>query len=89
MCEVEALRSAYQVANGAEPNFTNFAVNNNVPFCDTLDYIFLSHDWQVDSVLQLPHRDEILGPLPSEVEPSDHLLISATVSLPSRALILS
>lgn len=84
MCEVEPLRSAYLTANGAEPNFTNFAINNNGPvFCDTLDYIFLSPEWHVDNVLDLPHRDEVEGPFPMETEPSDHILISASLSLPN------
>ena len=48
---------------------------------DTLDYIFMSKNWKVDSVLTLPSKLELVGPLPVETEPSDHLLLSATVSI--------
>lgn len=72
--------------NGNEPDFTNFAkVQDDPIFCETLDYIFLSKDWEVKEVEDLPHRDKVTGPLPNKDEPSDHILISATVSLPSQA----
>ena len=51
------------------------------PFVDTLDYIFMSKDWKVESVVSLPSKTELVGPLPVATEPSDHLLLSATVSL--------
>jgi mRNA deadenylase 3'-5' endonuclease subunit Ccr4 len=88
------LGSAYMQANGEEPNFTNLAQVSNdlVPFCDTLDYIFLSSsdasstgyesDWITSAVEPLPHRSEIQETsFPSEKEPSDHLLLSASLSL--------
>ncbi|RYY86198.1 hypothetical protein EON63_06095 [archaeon] len=50
-------------------------------FVDTLDYIFLSPEWEVKGTEQLPKRDEIQGPLPNTEEPSDHILISATLSI--------
>jgi len=76
------LRSAYAEANGEEPNFTNYAKVQEQPvFVDTLDYIFLSPEWKVDGVRDLPHRDDIEGPLPNKDEPSDHILISAQVGL--------
>ena len=79
---VKPLRSAYKVKNGEEPNFTNYAKTEGTPeFIDTLDYIFLSDEWHVQDVLPLPHRDEVQGPLPNEAEPSDHVLISAELSL--------
>ena len=40
----------------------------------------MSKNWRVDSVLPLPSKLELIGPLPVEKEPSDHLLLSATVS---------
>ncbi len=76
------LRSVYTVSNGKEPDFTNYAqVQDDPVFIDTLDYIFVSEHWRVDEVLPLPHRSEISGPLPIDSEPSDHLLISAHISL--------
>ncbi len=76
-------RSAYKVANGTEPDFTNYAqVQDDPIFVDTLDYLFLSEQWTVDTVRGLPHRDEVAGPLPIETEPSDHILISAHMSIP-------
>ena len=53
------------------------------PFKDTLDYIFLSKDnWKVEKVDELPTEESGLqGPLPNDEEPSDHLAISATLSL--------
>ena len=59
-------------------------VGNNPAFIDTLDYIFLSREWEVNDVLPLPMREVVAGPLPNEQEPSDHLLISATLTLPTR-----
>jgi 2',5'-phosphodiesterase len=77
------LRSAYAVKNGAEPDFTNYAkVKDSPTFIATLDYIFHSPEWTVESVRNLPHRDNVAGPLPNADEPSDHLVISAELSLP-------
>lgn len=78
--------SAYKEKNGVEPNFTNYAkVKDDPEFIDTLDYIFYAPKdaWQVDDVLPLPDRSEVAGPLPNENEPSDHILISATMTLTS------
>jgi hypothetical protein len=76
------LSSAYVTKEGAEPDFTNYAkVQEDPTFIETLDYIFHSKGWQVDSVLPLPHRDTVAGPLPNKDEPSDHILISARMSL--------
>lgn len=51
------MRSAYVVANGVEPDFTNNAIIKDLPqFTETLDYIFISEHWNVDSVLQIPRR---------------------------------
>ena len=41
----------------------------------------MSKNWKVDSVLELPSKTELVGPLPLETELSDHLLLSATVSI--------
>jgi 2',5'-phosphodiesterase len=87
------MKSAYQIKEGSEPNFTNYArIGDNEPFIDTLDYIFLSSssndkaddgDWQVHNVKSLPHRDDAGGPFPNldKLEPSDHILIAADLEL--------
>lgn len=76
---VQPMRSAYVEKNGNEPPFTNWAkVKDDPPFIDTLDYLFLSPEWRVAAVEPLP---EVQGPFPTESEPSDHLLISATLEL--------
>merc|ERR1711865_1167109 len=63
----DSMRSAYAVAgDGKEPDFTNYArVKEDDPFIDTLDYIFLSEDWTVESVKALPHREDAGGPFPN------------------------
>eukprot|EP01036_Dinobryon_divergens_P025797 gene25796-34382_t len=74
---------AYAELNGKEPDFTNFAQTVASPvFIDTLDYIFISPEWNVDLALELPNRQGVDGPLPNRKEPSDHLLIGAVLSLP-------
>lgn len=77
----DPLISAYKSKNGAEPNFTNFAfsINDKEPFIDTLDYIFHSKDFETIDTLPLPHRNEVKGPLPNELEGSDHIMIAATL----------
>ena len=47
---ITPMRSAYRVHEGAEPEFTNLAFTKfnkeeEGPFCETLDYIFLSDSW--------------------------------------------
>lgn len=71
-------------ADGAEPDFTNYAqVKEQEPFVEALDYIFMSPEWKVQSVLPLPHRDQVQGPFPTRDEPSDHVLIAASLSMPA------
>merc|ERR1712060_360328 len=84
---INPMRSAYAINLGSEPSCTNYAAHKNsqndpTPFCETLDYVWLSPEWEVRSVV---------GPLPTQVdletqgiksfpdlsEPSDHLLIGA------------
>lgn len=78
------VRSAYAVATGTEPDFTNYAQTTpeEDPFIDTLDYIFISELVRVRNVLPLPHRDNVEGPFPNAEEPSDHVLIAADLELP-------
>lgn len=81
--DVAPLRSAYALAHGQEPDFTNFAQSRQDPvFIETLDYIFLSKHWEVKAVQKLPNRAEVAGPLPNAEEPSDHMLLAAQISLP-------
>ena len=85
----QKMKSAYAMFNrdGKESDFTNYAHNgalSNESFIGTLDYLFLSdqHNWNVKDVVALKHRDEVLdGPFPNKQEPSDHVLIAATLHL--------
>lgn len=81
--QVKPLRSAYKIGNGKEPEFTNWAQTKDQedPFIGTLDYIFISDEWRVDQVKSLPSQKDVIGPFPIETEPSDHLLVSASLSL--------
>jgi len=76
------MRSVYGLLGG-EPEFTNFAqtAKDEEPFCDVLDYIFISNHWKPRSVRPLPKRYIFATPLPTEEEPSDHLLISVELEL--------
>jgi 2',5'-phosphodiesterase len=81
----KAMKSAYAAASekGVEPDFTNYAkVKDDEPFIDTLDYIFLSSEWKVKGVRELPHRDQC-SPFPNldAEEPSDHIMIAASLEL--------
>lgn len=79
---IQAMRSAYVEFEGSEPDFTNYArIKEEDPFIDTLDYIFLSKEWKVVGVKKIPHRKDADGPFPNEMEPSDHVLISADLEL--------
>ena len=78
----EPLHSCYVTKRGVEPDFTNYSKFQETPiFIETLDYIFHSGGWRVDDVLSLPDRSSVDGPLPNKEEPSDHLLLSAAMSL--------
>lgn len=77
-----ALKSAYAEANGEEPDFTNYAhINDDEPFIETLDYIFCSGACETLAVMPLPSREEVGGPLPNANEPSDHIMIGATLAV--------
>ncbi|KAK3241996.1 hypothetical protein CYMTET_48292 [Cymbomonas tetramitiformis] len=79
------LYSAYALATGCEPDFTNYAKTkaDTEPFIGTLDYIFVSARWWiVKEVSGLPTRDSVTdGPFPNANEPSDHIMIAATIEL--------
>ena len=79
--ELTPVRSAYREHMGSEPDYTNNALVKNQPhFVECLDYIFVSDAWKVASVLELPSREEAGEPMPTADEPSDHLLIAASLS---------
>ena len=83
--DVVPVRSAYVEANGEEPEYTNNARVQEMPhFMEALDYIFISDEWsvnQVESLDYLPSKEEQDEPFPNEMEPSDHVLIAAHLSL--------
>ena len=77
---VAPLVSAYAEKLGREPPFTNCAQGAAMaqPFCDTLDYIFLSPGWRTRSVQELPESPSGAGGVcPNKDQPSDHLLLAA------------
>lgn len=83
------MRSAYQSYNGVEPEYTNYAHTawygklNEEAFCATLDYIWLSPQWHVCSVLSLPPKSALanIASYPTAEEPSDHIMIAAKLEL--------
>ena len=80
--DVKPMRSAYKESLGNEPEFTNFAKSRDSDtFIDTLDYIFLSNEWKVESTDPLPDKASAVGPYPTEEEPSDHLLLASSLKL--------
>lgn len=78
------MKSAYKEVLGHEPDFTNYArVEDQPTFIETLDYVFCTPGVDVVDIVRLPHRDAVVGPFPDAVEPSDHILIGATLRLPA------
>lgn len=81
------LSSAYKAKTGAEPEFTNYSrrrLHGGVEhhFCGTIDYIFVSHHWGVSRVITLPSIAGLkVRSYPSEQEPSDHIMIGASLIL--------
>ena len=83
------LVSAYAAANGAEPDFTNFAYTRAMgderdAFVECLDYVFCSPgQWAVRGVKPLPSKAtmDITKPFPTKAEPSDHVLIAADLEI--------
>ena len=84
---IEKLRSAYAV-KGSEPMYTCGSLRKSPPppappatiFKNTIDYIFLSDGWKVTEVLPVPTLGATES-IPNETEPSDHVMIGATLSL--------
>lgn len=78
------MKSAYREVLGEEPDFTNYAKVENQPvFIETLDYVFCTQGVDIVDVIRLPNRDVIKGPFPDASEPSDHVMIGATLRLPA------
>jgi len=81
------LRSAYADHNGSEPPFTNYSritIDGVVgdPFVEVLDYIWLSSSWKVEDVVSLPEESCVASfPSIEAKQPSDHVMIGATLSL--------
>lgn len=46
----------------------------------------VDREWKLHSVLSLKHRDEVAGPYPAHGEPSDHVLLSANLSLVTKGV---
>lgn len=81
---LKGMRSAYVDMTGEEPEYTNAAHNgalNNDSFIGTLDYIFLSDEWKVKEILETPKRESLEGVYPDDEQPSDHLMIAATLEM--------
>jgi mRNA deadenylase 3'-5' endonuclease subunit Ccr4 len=82
------MRSAYKVFTGKEPEYTSYICNckNGSIQSEILDYIFISEHWRV---LEIKSPQETLATLkyfgvlsfPTANEPSDHILIAATLQL--------
>jgi len=81
----EPVDSAYRKLNNMEPVFTNRCthVGDEEVFCGTLDYLFIRRDIRVKKTLALPDLDNVKGLYPNAEEPSDHLMIGATLALPN------
>uniref|UniRef100_A0A6T1E2S6 Endonuclease/exonuclease/phosphatase domain-containing protein n=1 Tax=Alexandrium monilatum TaxID=311494 RepID=A0A6T1E2S6_9DINO len=85
----EGMVSAYCRFHGSEPLFTNFAQTSghSEPFVETLDYIWYTPDgFSVVACPELPkRREDVAGPFPNRQEPSDHVLLGATLRLGAAA----
>lgn len=84
--DVKSMKSVYKSFQGHEPEYTICSrIKDKEEFVDTLDYIFLSgkHDWKIKSILKLPKKKEGVakGYMPTEEEPSDHMMLGAELTL--------
>eukprot|EP00750_Incisomonas_marina_P020255 INCI3873.1.p1 GENE.INCI3873.1~~INCI3873.1.p1 ORF type:complete len:396 (+),score=69.92 INCI3873.1:129-1316(+) len=80
------LDSAYCKASGkagaaGEPEYTNHTFSGGNPFTGTLDYIFISSHFDVSSVIETPPLTDETVICPNHDEPSDHILIGATLTV--------
>jgi 2',5'-phosphodiesterase len=73
------LKSAYYEVQGEEPELTNWScIGDNGEFDGCLDYVFYSDGLRPNSVIPLQAKCEMRGPLPTEAEPSDHVLVGSS-----------
>ena len=82
----QGMISAYKLVYKREPRFTNYTKTSRGTevFEATLDYIFVSPNINVSSVIRLPQErpiDIYQTPLPTAEEPSDHLMLGAEIDL--------
>jgi len=81
------MKSAYLECNGSEPEFTNLAKSafNDTRFIETLDYIWLSDDFSVKGVRELPSKQSVIDAgiqsYPNSENPSDHVMVWADLAL--------
>ena len=80
---IKPMRSAYMLCNKEEPEYSAFIHTTPMerPFRKTVDYIFLSEGWCVNDVKPVPKIDFRNGPYPNVDEPSDHVMIAASLGL--------
>jgi mRNA deadenylase 3'-5' endonuclease subunit Ccr4 len=78
----------YKQLKGTEPLYTNWArtARDDSDFIATLDYIFVHPAEAVATteVLELPTTTDVvasMGPYPTETEPSDHVMIAASMRI--------
>ena len=78
----------YKQLKGTEPLYTNWArtARDDSDFIATLDYIFVHPAEAVATteVLELPTTTDVvasMGPYPTENEPSDHVMIAASMRI--------
>lgn len=71
------VNSLYKNHFGEEPIFTNKSRGRSGDFCGTLDYIFMSNEWDVINAETLNDH----GYMPNLIEPSDHLLIAGYLAI--------
>jgi endonuclease/exonuclease/phosphatase family metal-dependent hydrolase len=80
------MRSAYKEAGG-EPEFTSLSWSTTTDSVnlEIMDYIFISKEWGVRQVLRGEKSADFLArgvrAIPCANEPSDHMLVSATLQL--------
>lgn len=85
--QLNPMRSCYFDALGREPPYTNNTkTKNSHKFCDTLDYIFISNDWNVKNVIPIPQLPPDECYYPSADEPSDHIMIGTELELVNKTL---
>lgn len=76
-----AMRSAFMSCINSEPNFTTYTCTRTErDFIATIDYIFVSPEINLLCVFH-PDQGQVQNPLPSDWEPSDHLMVCALIQI--------